>query len=50
MSMLVSRIERKDMFESKRRAGTASLLISGFDVRDSLLRVRLSETRRKTLG
>jgi hypothetical protein len=49
MSMPVSRIERKDIFESKRMAGTASLSISGFDARDSFVRVRFSETRRKTL-
>jgi hypothetical protein len=47
--MPVSRIERNVSFESKRMAGTASLSISGFDARDSLVRVRFSEMRRKTL-
>jgi len=50
MSIPVSRIERKDSFESKRMAGTASLSMSGFDARESFVRVRFSGTRRNTLN
>jgi hypothetical protein len=49
MSMPASRMERKESFESKRMAGRASLSIVGFDARDSVVRVRFSEMRRKTL-
>jgi len=45
----VSRIERKESLESKRRAGTASSLIAGLVAMESWLRECLSETRRKTL-
>jgi hypothetical protein len=49
MPMPVSRIERKESLESKRRAVTASSLIAGLLAMESWIRECLSETRRKTL-
>jgi hypothetical protein len=50
MSILVSRIERKESSDRTRRAGIASFVIRGLEDMERCVRVRLRVVRMKILG